>query len=65
MKLRPYQQEVAKYNLEYRQFVEAEKGRLGENHPLFRTQYALLPISGSGVFLSRANRFAARHAPEA
>ncbi|MDH5363698.1 MAG: hypothetical protein OEW82_00815 [Dehalococcoidia bacterium] len=46
-------QEVAKYNPEYRQFVEAEKGRLGENHPLFRTQYALLPISGSGVFLSR------------
>ncbi len=53
MKLRPYQQEVAKYNPEYRQFVEAEKDRLGENHPLFRTQYALLPISGGGRFLSR------------
>jgi hypothetical protein len=46
-------QEIAKYNSEYRQFVEAEKSRLGENHPLFRTQYALLPISGSGAFLSR------------
>jgi len=46
-------QEVAKYNPEYGKFVEAEKDRLGENHPLFRTQYALLPISGGGHFLSR------------
>ena len=46
-------QEVARYNPEYGKFVEAEKSRLGENHPLFRTQYALLPIEGRGGFLSR------------
>jgi hypothetical protein len=46
-------QEVGKSNLEYLRFVEAERERLGENHPLFRTQYALLPISGGGGFLSR------------
>jgi hypothetical protein len=46
-------QEVAKYNPDYLRFVRAEQQRLGENHPLFRTQYALLPISSGGVFLSR------------
>lgn len=45
-------QEVAKYNPAYLKFVEAERERLGEDHPLFRTQYALLPISGGGGFLS-------------
>lgn len=46
-------QEVAKYNPAYLKFVEAERQRLGEDHPLFRTQYALLPISGGGGFLDR------------
>ena len=46
-------QEVGKANPEYLKFVEAERERLGESHPLFRTQYALLPISGGGGFLSR------------
>ena len=46
-------QEVGKHNPQYLKFVQAERDRLGENHPLFRTQYALLPISGSGAFLSR------------
>jgi len=46
-------QEVAKYNDAYRKYVEGEKVRLGEEHPLFRTQYALLPISSGGGFLSR------------
>ena len=46
-------QEVGRYNPAYLKFVQAERDRLGENHPLFRTQYALLPISGSGHFLSR------------
>ncbi len=46
-------QEVAKCNPHYRQYVESERDRLGENHPLFRTQYALLPISGGGRFLSQ------------
>ncbi|NWF78224.1 MAG: hypothetical protein HXY36_06520, partial [Chloroflexi bacterium] len=46
-------QEVGRYNPEYLKFVEAERQRLGEEHPLFRTQYALLPISHGGRFLSR------------
>jgi len=37
-------QDVAQHNLAYGAFVEAERQRLGEQHPLFRTQYALLPI---------------------
>jgi hypothetical protein len=45
-------QEVAKYNTNYRAFVESERGRLGEDHPLFRTQYALLPIRGGGGFVT-------------
>jgi len=45
--------EVAKNNLSYASFVESERNRMGEDHPLFRTQYALLPISGGGGFLSR------------
>ncbi len=46
-------QEVGKYNPDYVRFVQAERERLGENHPLFRTQYALLPITHGGGFLSR------------
>jgi len=46
-------QEVGKYNQRYLNFVLAEKERLGENHPLFQTQYALLPIHGGGRLLSR------------
>jgi hypothetical protein len=45
-------QEVAKYNPSYQAFVESERQRLGEEHPLFRTQYALLPIRGGGGFLT-------------
>jgi len=46
-------QEVGKYNHEYLKFVKSERERLGESHPLFRTQYALLAIAGGGGFLSR------------
>lgn len=53
-------QEVARYNPSYLQFVEAERQRLGEDHPLFRTQYALLPIRGGGGFLSPAQLTALR-----
>jgi len=49
-------QEVAKYNSEYSAYVEAERGRLGENHPLFLTQYRLLPIHGGGGYLSSQQR---------
>ena len=45
-------EEVAKYNPDYLAYVEAERERLGENHPLFLTQYRLLPIHGGGGFLS-------------
>jgi hypothetical protein len=46
-------EEVGKYNPDYLRFVEAERQRLGEQHPLFRTQYALLPVTHGGGFLSR------------
>ena len=49
-------QEVAKYNPEYLSYVEAERERLGEDHPLFLTQYRLLPIRGGGGFLSHEQR---------
>jgi hypothetical protein len=46
-------QEIARYNPDYLAYVEAERERLGENHPLFLTQYRLLPIHGGGGFLSQ------------
>jgi len=46
-------QEVGRHNSDYVKFVQVERQRLGENHPLFRTQYALLPIVGGGALLSR------------
>jgi len=46
-------QEIAGFNPDYLAYVEAERERLGENHPLFLTQYRLLPIHGGGGFLSR------------
>ena len=49
-------QEVARHNPEYRAYVEAERERLGENHPLFLTQYCLLPVRGGGGFLSLQQR---------
>lgn len=63
-------QEVAKHNKDYLAYVEVERERLGENHPLFLTQYRLLPIHGGGGFLSRqqraqmAGRHSRRHQPE-
>ena len=45
-------QEVAEYNQDYLNYVEAERQRLGEDHPLFLTQYKLLPIHGGGGLLS-------------
>ncbi|MBA7624203.1 hypothetical protein ES703_31610 [subsurface metagenome] len=63
-------QEIADYNPDYRAYVEAERERLGENHPLFLTQYRLLPIHGGGGFLSRqqlaqlSGEHARRHKPQ-
>lgn len=43
---------VAQCNEAYGQFVESERQRLGEDHPLFRTQYRLLTIAGGGRLFS-------------
>jgi hypothetical protein len=45
-------QQIGRYNPHYKAFVESERKRLGEDHPLFRTQYTLLPIRGGGGFFS-------------
>jgi len=45
-------QEVAAHNPHYLRYVEGERERLGESHPLFQTQYCLKPIHGGGGFLS-------------
>ncbi|MBI2850268.1 MAG: hypothetical protein HYX80_04395 [Chloroflexi bacterium] len=49
-------QEVAKYNPVYLAYANGERERLGENHPLFLTQYCLLPVRGGGGFLSAQQR---------
>jgi hypothetical protein len=48
-------QEVAKYNPDYLAYIEAERERLGENHPLFRTQYCLLPFVAEAGSWMRSN----------
>jgi hypothetical protein len=45
-------QEVAKHNPDYLAYVEGERQRLGDNHPLFLTQYCLKPLHGGGGFFS-------------
>lgn len=47
---------AAQHNAAYGRYVEAERERLGENHPLFRTQYALRAVPGSGRLFSAAQR---------
>ena len=49
-------QEVAKFNPDYLTYVEGEKARLGEDHPLFLTQYRLMPVRAGGGFLSMQQR---------
>ncbi|MEN8613965.1 hypothetical protein ABFB09_01590 [Dehalogenimonas sp. THU2] len=44
--------QVAAFNPDYLAYVDGERARLGEDHPVFRTQYALLPVRGGGGFLS-------------
>lgn len=43
---------IAAYNPAYRRYVEGERERLGEHHPLFQTQYCLRAVAGGGRFLS-------------
>ena len=45
-------EEVAEYSPSYRKYVEVERERLGDDHPLFRTQYMLLPLAGGGGLFS-------------
>ncbi len=54
---------VAEFNPGYGRFVEGERQRLGENHPLFRTQYAIRTVSGGGRLFDPAQRaqLAGRH----
>ncbi|MBI4199963.1 MAG: hypothetical protein HY535_05785 [Chloroflexi bacterium] len=49
-------QEVARHNPLYQAYVEGERQRLGEDHPLFRSQYLLLPVPGRGGFLSSSQQ---------
>ena len=44
-------QAVAKFNPHYKRYVEAERLRLGSDHPLFLSQYCLTPVSNDGRFL--------------
>ncbi len=45
-------QDVAAYNPHYLSYVQVEKARLGESHPLFLTQYCLQPLHGCCGFFS-------------
>lgn len=46
--------DVARENSDYERYVESERQRLGESHPLFLTQYALKPVPGKGRLFSGA-----------
>ena len=47
---------VAEHNWAYRRYVEAERARLGDDHPLFKTQYRLTTLGAGGGFLSASQR---------
>lgn len=47
---------IAESNEDYRGYVEAERARLGDDHPLFKTQYRLEPLGGEARFLSTQQR---------
>jgi hypothetical protein len=47
-------QAVARHNPAYARFVEGERQRLGEDHPLFQSQYCLRPLPGGGRLFSPA-----------
>ena len=46
--------EVANHNPAYARYVEGERLRLGEEHPLFQSQYCLRPLPGGGRLFSPA-----------
>jgi hypothetical protein len=45
-------QQVAEANARYGTYVRAEQGRLGASHPIFLTQYELVPAEAAGRLLS-------------
>jgi hypothetical protein len=47
-------QEVAASRPGYGDYVRQERARLGANHPLFRSQYELVPVQGEGRLFSAA-----------
>jgi hypothetical protein len=49
-------QAIAAHNPDYLAYVEGERARLGEDHPLFLTQYRLLPVHGGGRLFSPQQR---------
>ena len=49
-------QTLAAISTDYAQFVESERIRLGEEHPIFRTQYKLQPLTGQNQFISPTQR---------
>ena len=49
-------QAVAQHNPHYQRYVEAERQRLGSDHPLFLSQYCLTPVSDDGRFLDNTRQ---------
>jgi hypothetical protein len=47
---------VAECNEDYGRYVEGERDRLGDDHPLFKTQYRLIPLGGEAGFLNAQQR---------
>ncbi|HWQ27972.1 MAG TPA: hypothetical protein VNN12_03010 [Dehalococcoidia bacterium] len=47
---------VARHVPAYAAYVDAERRRLGEDHPLFQTQYCLRTLAGGGRLLSPSQR---------
>lgn len=47
---------VAEHNPDYGRYVEGEIARLGESHPIIRTQYCLETVEGMAGFLSEQQR---------
>jgi hypothetical protein len=58
--------DVARANPAYGRHVDAEIARLGEHHPIVRTQYLLHTVAGGGRFLDAGQvaRLIGQHAPE-
>jgi len=49
-------QTIARYVPAYGAYVENERRRLGDTHPVYLTQYCLKPVSGGGRLFTNAQR---------